>query len=142
MIRLAALRGRTPRVDQLLRAKIGSAKGFEQSDIYALDPTVSRQCEGWRVDIQQHRTQMPPRREWFTISVVDAIHAGPALGFHNRHAVCASGLCRTNALVERDGKVLALWGHPFIEGEKRRIITHSRLSEPEAKRDRRLLPNS
>src|SRR5207253_7394659 len=39
--------------------------------------------------IQQHRPQMPPRREWFTISVVDAIHAGPALGFHNRHAVCA-----------------------------------------------------
>ena len=28
--------------------------------------------------IQQHRPQMPPRREWFTISVVDAIHAGPA----------------------------------------------------------------
>jgi asparagine synthase (glutamine-hydrolysing) len=40
----------------------------------------------------------------------------------NRHAVCAAGLCRTSALVERDGKVLALWGHPFIEGEKRRIV--------------------
>src|SRR5207248_4355048 len=49
-------------------------------------------------------------------------HAVAASSTSDRHAVCAAGLARTSALVERDGKALAIWGHPFIEREARRIV--------------------